>query len=196
MVRTVSLHPDLDPADIRYWDQTSDPYRAVWNDDDWYQGIRDCLSQVEPYLPESGMVLDVGAGINRLAVPIVENNSRLVVHAYEPSQTMRLAAATHYRIIQHADWPDGPFQGAYIVAVLQHLPYDQQAALIAATADRLTFGGTLIFQTVLGDEDGPGSHHVNATQIRQWCHAAHLNLVGLTIGVAHASWLWTVAVRT
>ena len=185
-----------DPADIEYWDQVDDPYRAVWSDDNWQEGVDECLKQVVPYLPDSGMVLDVGAGINRLALPIVENNDRLVVHAYEPSSTMRLAAATHYRIVQHDRWPDGPFHGAYIVAVLQHLPYQQQADLLAATADRLTYGATIIFQTVLGVADGPGSHHTNAIQVRGWCHAAHLNPVGYTTGKVHESWLWTVAVRS
>lgn len=192
----MTLHPDLDPADIAYWDETSDPYRAVWSDDNWYEGIRLCLDQIEPYLPDSGLVLDVGAGINRLAVPIVENNDRLIVHAYEPSQTMRLAAASHYRIVQHDSWPDGPFQAAYIVAVLQHLPHSQQAQMLAVTADRLTFGAPLVFQTVLGTADGPGSHHTNAVQVREWCYKAHLNVVGFTTGPVHDEWLWTVAVRT
>jgi hypothetical protein len=184
-----------DPADLEYWENVDDPRAAVWSDDNWQEGIDLCLEQIEPYLPDSGMVLDVGAGINRLAVPIVEHHDRLIVHTYEPSATMRLAAARHHRIVEHAMWPDGPFQGAYIVAVLQHLSYFQQADLIAATADRLTYGGVLIFQTVLGTADGPGSHHTNLIQVREWCHKAHLNLVGFTTGKVHENWLWTVAVR-
>ena len=184
-----------DPADLEYWNQVDDPRKAIWSDDNWEEGVDLCLEQIEPYLPDSGLVLDVGAGINRLAVPIVENNDRLVVHAYEPSATMRLAAVQHDRIVEHGLWPDGPFQAAYIVAVLQHLDYIQQGDLIAATADRLTYGGVLVFQTVLGVADGPGSHHVNAVQVRGWCHKGNLNPVGSTVGKVHDEWLWTVAVR-
>lgn len=183
----------IDPADPAYWDTHPDPQAAVWSDPNWEEGIELCLNQILPYLPREGYVLDVGAGVGRLANPIAERTG-LIVRAYEPSARMRDAATPHERVFWSESWPEGLSHAAYIVAVLQHLPYPEQRAVLAHTVERLVQDGTLIFQSVEGSADGPGSHHVTRPTLTEWCDSLRLRIVGFGQGV-HSSWLWTIALK-
>ena len=182
-----------DPADIDYWNAVENPRAAAWSDPDWNQGIEDCLDQIIPWLPVRGRILDVGAGVGRLAIPIAERLPDVNVLAFEPSTRMFWDAPAAARVHWYTRWPEETVDAALIVTVLQHLPHDRQAELIAKTADRLTGGGTLIFQTVAGDADGPGSHHTNFRQVGEWCDQAGLKIIKSHLGAVRPGWLWTVA---
>ena len=190
------LHPPgVDPADIRYWDDTTNPHEAAWNDiDRWEWGIAECLKPIRRYVgPNPAVWLDVGAGVGRLAIPLVERYDNKHVVAFEPSPTMRAQIPIHPRVTVVHDWPDGPFDMVYCVAVMQHLPYTQQADIVARAANRLAPRGRLVFQTVFGTNNGPGSHHTDWDTPAAWCSGAGLTVVDQTMGHAHDTWLWTHA---
>ena len=176
MVQTVN-----DPADLEYWNRQTDLAAAVWSEPDWDQGVEDCLSQICRWMPPIGQVLDVGAGIGRLAIPVAQR-MQLEVWAYEPSYTMRDAIPDSFGVIPVGVWPDTTFTGAWCVLVLQHLEYDQQESIITHVADRLEEGARFVIQTVHGYTDSPGSHHVMYPQLASWIDRAGLRPVEARVG--------------
>ena len=178
-----------DPSELDYWDQP-DLRKAVWSEDDWEQGIEDCLAMIMPHMPDQGRVLDVGAGIGRLAQPI-RDRTGLEVWCYEPTPAMRHAIPAGLQVM--AEWSDVKFAAAYTVAVLQHLQYWQQQSLITHTAQHLREGGTFIMQTVKGDTDSPGSHHVAYSTALLWLNEAGLRATDVWFDTVRPGWMWIVS---
>ena len=178
-----------DPANIEYWNQQTDLAAAVWSEPDWDQGVEDCLTHICKWMPPIGQVLDVGAGIGRLAIPVAKR-MQLEVWAYEPSDTMRNGIPDSFGVHPTGVWPDTTFTGAWCVLVMQHLEYVQQADLILQTAARLEEGARFVMQTVHGYTDSPGSHHVMYPRLARWLDDAGLRPLEVRVGGVFDHWLW------
>lgn len=179
----------MDPSELEYWDQP-DLRKAVWSDDDWEQGIEDCLGLILPHMPAEGRILDVGSGIGRLAAPLRERTG-LEVWCYEPSETMRHNTPLGLTVM--AEWLDVTFDAAYTVAVLQHLQYGQQQNLIRHTAGHLRKGARFICQTVKGDTDSPGSHHVPYSRLTGWLTDVGLRPSDVWFDAVRSGWMWILS---
>ncbi len=183
-------------------------WRAVWAEDDQEAGIELCLDRLRPLLDRvapGDQLLDLGAGIGRLAIPVAYRG--VEVWALDASPVMLNHLTERYRphrksVTVHPVLGDGTtiprevpvLDGAYTVVTLQHLPADRQRAYIAAVAGRLRQGGMFRFQVVTNTEAGPLSHPVTEADLVDWCRTA-----GLTVEVekdpVFPTWLWASAVR-
>lgn len=185
-----------DPSEVAYWNDQTDLKAAVWSDPDYNQGVRDCLHVLNKWLPDEGVLLDVGAGIGRLAVPFAAAGRW--VYAYEPADRMRdemlglsqVIASNH---LPAADMFDITF--AYCVVVLQHLQHAQQEELIGQVAAVLQPDAVLVVQHVIGDADGPGSHHVTFERLDGWVRDAGLTPFEALFDVVRPGWVWMAATK-
>lgn len=200
------------------WDQQADTlddaWAAVWAEDAGRQqvGIDHCLSMLGPVLDTVGpgsQVLDLGAGIGRLALPVAAATGA-TVWALDSSERMLehlTARAAHWARTQPcavlpvlgdgATIPPGVpvLDGVYSVVTLQHLDPDQQGRYVAEVAGRLHPGGILRFQVVTDTEAGPLSHPVDEAHVERWCTAANLDLVDWSPDPRFPTWRWATAVR-
>src|SRR3990167_6262650 len=79
------------------WDQQAttidEAWQAVWAEDDQQAGIDHCLRMLAPLTDHiaavaDAHVLDVGAGIGRLAIPIAQSHPTATVWGLDSSQAM------------------------------------------------------------------------------------------------------------
>ncbi len=194
------------------WDQQAstidEAWLAVWAEHDQVAGIGHCMRMLAPllaHLTPADAVLDLGAGIGRLAIPVAARG--VEVWALDASKVM-LSHLTdrcaHEQVGSvHAIVGDGVsipravprLDGAYSVVTLQHLQIDRQRGYIAAVAARLRLGGVFRFQVVTDTEPGPLSHPVaNRDELANWCFDAGLE-VEIEPDPIYTTWLWATAVK-
>jgi SAM-dependent methyltransferase len=202
------------------WDQQAatpgEALRAVWAEPD--DGIDHCLAALAPALEHltndlhgrtgTADVLDLGAGIGRLAIPVAAAHPRSTVWAVDVSPLM----LAHLTQRARSGWPtrnvvpvltDGAslpaeipsLTAAWSVVTLQHCPIPVQAGYVRAVADRLRPGGVFRFQVVTDTEPGPLSHPVVLSDVTAWCGAAGMTIEDLEGDERFPTWRWITAVR-
>lgn len=149
-----SLHGD----DIRLNTQGDPPYDAGRVADLIYSRLGDPAT-----------VLDLGCGTGRLA-RVYLRQTQAKVTGFDPAPRILAAAREHASEVTFVDTlPAGPFDGAYCVTVVQHLPHDTCAGLVHAVMARLSASGRFCFQYVEGTEDAFLSHQASEATVRRWC---------------------------
>jgi len=195
------------------WDNQArtleDARRAVWAEPDWKKGQALALAHLTD-MPQSGEVVDVGAGVGRLTIPIALQRPEARLWAVDVSKKMlghlrqiaRRAGADNIQT-RRTDGERLPealpeqVDGVWSVLTFQHIPPGGQHRYLMEMADRLVTGGPLVVQYVEGGEGdrGPLSHPVDSLQMWEWLDEAGLD--GTIEPGPHAfpTWRWIHAVK-
>lgn len=158
----------------------------VWAEED--DGIDHCLSYIDRFLPDQGVVVDVGCGIGRLTVPLSEQHPELAFCGVDTSEHM-LALAPEARVAWLTHLPDR-FDFAYSVVTFQHLTDAEVIDYLRATAK---VGASIRFQFVEGIERAPLSMQRPSGWVREWCHAAGFRKVDIEHDFRFENWRWVYA---
>lgn len=112
------------------------------------------LGEIAEQLPKQGMILDMGCGFGYVANYLNLDSPQRVIVANDPAAS-RIASAQRtvgsrrnieFHAIDSRDIERSDFDGASVVDVLHHVPYDQQQALIDDLYRKLKPGGVLVFR--------------------------------------------------
>lgn len=159
-----------------------------------------CLEALEP-LYKQRSILEIGCGIGRLAIPLAMKLERAMIYGIDISPSMIEHAQLLKRGIRNCQFevndgrmlPDREIDGAYAVAVFQHLPASAISGYIAQLGERLVAGGIFRFQFIEGTEQEVFSRHYPIVQIGEWLNAAGLDVHIIDRGVVHKKWTWITA---
>lgn len=117
------------------------------------------LDEVEQYLPEKGRVVDIGCGFGLFSLYFagkrrdvqftgVDRNARRIATAQKAAATLGLANV-QYTAADVADHRfTGPFDAAYMLDIIHHIPLSAVVPLITQIRDKLTDGGVLVIKDV------------------------------------------------
>lgn len=123
------------------------------------------LSFVEDFMEPDGEVLDIGCGSGARTAMLARYASRVVGIESVPevlsfASTQNPAPNAEYIL---GSFPDaflgGPFDYAFMVEVIEHVPHYKQIAFIESALSELKTGG-LLFITTPANEDTCGEPHV------------------------------------
>jgi 2-polyprenyl-3-methyl-5-hydroxy-6-metoxy-1,4-benzoquinol methylase len=117
------------------------------------------LSVMDLLLPEEGRILDVGCGFGLFAAYFGQTQPRRrIVGVDHDAKRIELARHVTERLgldgheFVAGDARDaavrGPFQGAYVLDVMHHIPESDQEALLARLRDLLVPGGVLVLKDI------------------------------------------------
>ena len=182
-------------AETAWW-RTAGP-ENIWGLDG--DGITGCLGAILPAIPERGTVLDLGCGPGRLLTPLHQMGPDLRLigldvrdygDAWEPGVEWHVGDGRN--IPAGVGWLDG----AYSIALFQHLPHAATCWYLRQVADRLRPGARIVFQHVLGDEDSFLSHQIDLETLDGLCSQAGLTVETMAVGVLHHQWVWVTAHAT
>ena len=162
--------------------------RMAWDDDD-DDGVAHCLSYIEPHLPSAGVVVDIGCGVGRLAIPIAERHPELLVFGVDTSSAMLAVAPIDAPVSWQGHMPPG-FDFAYSVLTFQHIGDDEMRRYLQTVRDA---GADILFQFVEGTEREPLSMQRPSGWVREWCHAAGFSVVALETDRRFDNWRWVYA---
>ena len=199
----------MSAADV--WDEQAKTLaqarRAVWADPDWKAGQRLCMGHLTD-MPPSGDLLDVGAGIGRLTVPVALQRPEARLWAVDVSKRMLWYLKEHARrekatnIVTRRtkgtrvpdDFPQ--MAGAWSILTFQHLPPGVQRGYLKSIASKLAEGAPLVVQFVECAGEGPLSHPVDSLEMWEWMDEA-----GLKGDIEQGSrtwptWRWLHATKT
>lgn len=170
------------------WQPTTlaEAQRMVWDEDD--DGVDHCLSYIEPYLPDAGVVVDIGCGIGRLAVPLSERHPELEFCGVDTSESM-LRLVPEARVAWLVALPDR-FDFAYSVVTFQHISDAEVIDYLRAVAKA---DASIRFQFVEGTEREPLSMQRPAGWVREWCHASGFRKVDIEMDSRFENWRWVHA---
>jgi SAM-dependent methyltransferase len=117
------------------------------------------LSVMDLLLPEEGRILDVGCGFGLFAayfgqtqprrrITGIDTNERRIAMARHVGSSLGLGS--HEFIVGDARSAKvvGPFDAAYVLDVMHHVPADAQEALLARLRDLLAPGGVLVLKDI------------------------------------------------
>jgi cyclopropane fatty-acyl-phospholipid synthase-like methyltransferase len=181
--------------------------RAVWADPDWKAGQRMCLAHLAD-MPPSGDLLDLGAGVGRLTIPVALQRPDARLWAVDVSKKMLGHLKVHARrerarnvVTRRTEGRHIPndvptLAGAWSILAFQHLPASQQRRYLISVADKLESGAPLIVQFVEGADPGPLSNPVDSLQMWGWMDEAGLEGDIQQGSRAWPTWRWMHAVRS
>ena len=117
------------------------------------------LSVMDLLLPDSGRILDVGCGFGLFAAYFGQTHpARQIVGVDPDARRVQMAerVAAELGLVRHrflaADARDaalaGPFDAAYVLDVMHHIPKDDQAALLSRLRDLLAPRGVLVLKDI------------------------------------------------
>jgi 2-polyprenyl-3-methyl-5-hydroxy-6-metoxy-1,4-benzoquinol methylase len=119
------------------------------------------LEEIGQYLPESGVVLDVGSGIGMFAMYFAQARPRLALRGFDLNEarvelSRRAAARLGLdnvrfelgRAEEYAPDGEGTCQAIYILDVIHHMPPATVPGLVAAFHQALAPGGLLLVKEV------------------------------------------------
>lgn len=117
------------------------------------------LSVMDLLLPEEGRILDVGCGFGLFAAYFGQTQPRRCITGIDPNERRiamarqvgaALGLASHEFIVGDARSTKviGPFDAAYVLDVMHHVPADAQEALLARLRDLLAPGGVLVLKDI------------------------------------------------
>lgn len=112
------------------------------------------LGEIAERLPKQGLILDMGCGFGYVANYLNLDSPQRVIVANDLAAS-RIASAQRtvgsrrnieFHAIDSRDIERADFEGASVVDVLHHVPYDQQQPLIDDLYRKLKPGGVLVFR--------------------------------------------------
>ena len=117
------------------------------------------LSVMDLLLPDEGKILDIGCGFGLFAAYFGQTQPRRQITGIDPdARRIKMAerVAASLGLTQHSflakdarDLTDaGPFDAAYILDVMHHIPADAQEPLLARLRELLVPRGTLIIKDI------------------------------------------------
>ena len=200
------MNPDA-RREVDHWEAAArkDARRACWDEDDWKFGVDHCLGYILKTLrplPNGARVLDLGAGVGRLACPLARRYPFVEFVAADASETM-LKRVTRPPNLYCRQIVDGRtlsglplLTAAYSVLLFQHLPPAVVASYINQVADRLVSGGRFCFQYVEGQTDQFLAHDFTEPLVKQWCVDAGFETIEVEADDGYSSnWRWVRAVK-
>lgn len=159
----------------------------AWDEDD--DGVEHCLAHIEPHLPESGLVVDIGSGVGRLAFPLAERHPVLAVYGYDTSLEMIHHAPTRPNL-GYGSFMPARFRFAYSVVTFQHITDAEVQEYLRACVKA---EAPIVFQFVAGTEREPLSMQREPRQVRAWCHGAGFAEVDMWHDDRFDNWRWVHA---
>lgn len=160
--------PQLDAPEVYGRDATRRIARALPPIERAYATVRftilrsKLLSVMDLLLPEEGRILDVGCGFGLFAAYFAQTQPRREIVGIDPdarrvAMARKVAAKLGLRgnefiagDARHAD-VGGPFEAAYVLDVMHHVPAADQKALLARLGDLLVPGGVLVLKDITTD---------------------------------------------
>jgi len=152
-------------------------------------------------------LLDLGCGEGRLTAEVAEIvPSTTEVVGVDISHTMIQRASTRpplhdvvYRIGDGRNLPErcGMFDGAWSVAMFQHIPWDAKIHYIADVCDHLRSGATFAFTVAVGDEDMFLNHQLTEDDLAElvtWMSTIFDNVTRY-FPVDENGWTWIEATK-
>lgn len=175
----------------------------------WQPGTIACLEAIEPVLPDTGWVLDLGVGIARLANPIVLRFPHLRVLGLDVSREMIVAASDPngerlpgLRLVvgngRTIPRPDMTFAAAYSVSLFQHLDPDAVTGYLDEIARTLMPGAAFRFQYVRADDRMDGAFldwKYRTDDMIRWCGEVDLVVETVDDGLVFDEWTWMTVRR-
>lgn len=117
------------------------------------------LDEVGQYLPESGRVMDIGCGFGLFSLYFasvrrdvrffgIDRNVRRITMARRAAERLG-TTNVQYEAYDVSDYPfSEPFDAAYMLDIIHHIPTEAVPLLLAQIRDRLSVGGCLIVKDV------------------------------------------------
>lgn len=188
---------NLTPIEAKFWDQQAalkGPLRAAW-DDDLFQD-KECVAEILPYMPDKGILLDLGCGPGRLTTPMADALPRAFIVGLDISLGMLAGAPdrknVHYRIGDGESLIDGDIAGAWSMLTFQHLTEKNVKLYLREFGRWLKPGAVFRFQYA----DGGGDHFMHlAARYRVWCAEAGLKVEEVHYNRVKDGWAWVTARR-
>lgn len=192
-----------------WWDEHATPANC-FDLAHWKPGTVGCLEAIEPVLPDTGWVLDLGVGIGRLAKPVLRRfphlrvlgldvSREMIRQAYDPATGerdpgLRLVVGNGRTIPR----PDMTFAGAYSVSLFQHLDPDAVTGYLDEIARVLMPGAGFRFQYVRADDRMSGEFlnwKYRTDDMARWCGEVDLTVETVDDGLVFDEWTWMTVRR-
>jgi len=116
------------------------------------------LSVLDLLLPEEGRILDIGCGFGLFAAYFAQTQpGRTIVGVDPDARRVAIAKRTFEKLGLTGEFfaedarsthVDGPFDAAYVLDVMHHVPSDDQIALLRRLRDVLRPGGVLVVKDI------------------------------------------------
>lgn len=160
------------------------------------------VAMIVDHMPPAGVLLDVGCGQGRLAVPVADALPDVHVRAVDISPEMLARAPAHPRVryqIGDGHHVPRPAAGAWSVFLFQHLPPAVAASYLASLAGQLNPGGPILVQFIAGDHHLDLDHRYPPDQLTALAEQAGLQAVTATPGdatahpIGYPDWWWLTA---
>lgn len=177
--------------------------RAVWSEDDCDYDARaaECLFHVTHALPDGPgrIVLDLGCGIGRLAIPLARQRPDQHVVGFDTSAAMLGWARAEAGDLSNVTFVHGdgrgplpPCHAAFSVVTFQHLPPGEIARHLSALWSALPPGGRFRFQFVRGDHHDVAAHdhRYEMAEMRDACRVFGYTVESIEEGVMYPEWVW------
>ncbi len=182
--------------------------QAVWAHPDWKAGQRLCMGHLDD-MPPSGGLLDLGAGVGRLTVPVALQRPSASLWAVDVSRRMLGHLSRHARregaknirtrrtTGKHVPPAVPPgLSGAWSILTFQHLAPWLQKRYLIEMAGKLESGAPLVVQYVEGADQGPLSQPVDTVEMWEWMDQAG-RMGDIDPGSRSGpTWRWMHAIKT
>ena len=164
----------------------------AWDEDD--DGVDHCLTQIEPHLPKTGKVLDIGCGVGRLTGPLAVRNPQLQFVGSDTSVQMISLARRRWTLpnldFAASSWVPADIAFAFSVVTFQHMSDGDMIWYLRVVA---SIGAPIVFQFVAGTEREPLSMQRDELKVCDWCHIAGFSRVTMTRDERFPNWRWVYA---
>lgn len=164
----------------------------AWDEDD--DGVEHCLAHIEPHLPETGKVLDIGCGVGRLTGPLASRRPDLRFVGSDTSAQMVSLARRNWSLpnldFAASSWVPADIVFAFSVVTFQHMSDDDMIWYLRVVAG---IRAPIVFQFVVGTEREPLSMQRNAMEVLLWVYDAGYRHITMTKDDRFPNWRWVHA---
>lgn len=172
-------------------------HQEVWGPGDWEEGTEHCLTRLDRL--QGSVVLDLGCGVGRLAVPIADEHPNWRIIAVDTDPEMIATAPRRINIDYRAvvdgclGLADESVDSAYSVIVFQHLPDEGVRRYLNEVRRVLRPRGWFQFQFAVGEEQADYHYQRSRGEIAVWLAQAGFQRVGTSGDVRFPTWCWVEA---